>query len=215
MFPLSHSLPFPQHHRGLRLALCAALSLATLAWPASVSAQVADTARAAAIDAANARAIELFQALSEAKSDSARDQAISALHAMARSKAPEEHEAIGRYGISAFMTSADAKKQAEFTEHRAILAKVIPLMFGTLTGDVQDKAWWVLINVQNSASPPPKRALWDLWWREKGKAMYVPVPAAVPVADSPTPARPSPPPSSSPTPNPKPRPPTEQAKKKK
>src|SRR5204862_516624 len=77
-------MPFPQHHRGLCLALCAALSLATLAWPTSVSAQVADTARAAAIDAANARAIELFKTLSEAKSDSARDQAISALHAMAR-----------------------------------------------------------------------------------------------------------------------------------
>jgi hypothetical protein len=140
------------------------------------------------MDAANARAVDLFRALSEAKSDAAREQAISALHAMARSKAPEEHEAISHYGMTALMTSADAKKQAECTEHRAVLAKAIPLMYGTLTGDVQDKAWWVLINVQD-ASFPPKRALWEQWWRDTGKAKYAPaassppVPVATPVPD--------------------------------
>jgi hypothetical protein len=183
------------------LPICASLSLAILAWPARIPAQVADTARVAAMDAANARAVDLFHALSEAKSDSAREQAISGLYAMARSRAPEEHEAIAHYGMTAFMTSGDAKKQAEFTEHRAILEKVIPLMYGTLTGDVQDKAWWVLINVQD-ASFPPKRALWEQWWRNTGKAKFSPagasppVPVATPVPDesgSPVPkARPVP-----------------------
>jgi hypothetical protein len=187
-----------------RACFCAFAILggATMGWPPRVSAQVQDTTRAAAIDAANARAADLFHALAEAKSDGAREQAISALHAMATSKSPEEHEAIGHYGMSAFMTSADAKKQAEFTEHRAILAKVIPLMFGTLTGDVKDKAWWVLINVQD-ASPAPKRALWEQWWHDKGKAMFAPVSA--PGSPPPAPA----------TPAPALRPPAEKAKTKK
>jgi hypothetical protein len=198
--------PFSPRHGCV--PICIALFLAWIASPTHVTGQVADTARAAAAEAANARAADLFRALAEAKSDGAREQAISGLHAMVRSKAPDEHEAIGRYGMSAFMTSADAKKQAEFTEHRAILAKVIPLMFGTLTGDVQDKAWWVLINVQD-ACPAPKRALWEQWWRDKGKAMFAPV--SVPgSAVTPAPARPSPPPS---TPAPTLRPPRERAKK--
>jgi hypothetical protein len=184
------TFPFIFSLRRARFAICTILSAVMLTSPACLTAQAPDTARAAAIDAANARAAELFRALSEAKSDGARDQAISALHAMARSKAPEEHEAIAHYGLTAFMTSADAKKQEDFTAHRAILAKVIPLMIGTLTGDVQDKAWWVLINVQDT-SPPPKRALWEKWWREKGKALYAPAPgSAVP---APAPAPPAPP----------------------
>jgi hypothetical protein len=189
--------PFPSSIRRACFLLCAVLFLSIFARPPFVSAQTKnspppDTSRAAAIDAANARAVDLFRALSEAKSDNAREQAISALHAMARSRAPEDHEAIAHYGMTAFMTSSDEKKQAEYTEHRAILAKVIPLMYGTLTGDVQDKAWWVLINVQD-APFPPKRALWEQWWKNKGKALFAPaeasppVPVATPVPDEPKP----------------------------
>ncbi len=169
------------------LARCACVIVVPFCLAASAGRVCAQDARqaaaeelvkaAAAADEADLRAADLFQQLASASGDAARGKVITALNAMARSKAPVEAQAITRYGSNLSAPKVKGGKYPAGSERRAVLYKVIPLLIASLDGSARDTAWWVLITVQSNC-PAPRRALWDAWWRDSGKALYAPAPAA-------------------------------------
>lgn len=138
--------------------------------------------RAAAAEAADARAAALFRDLSAAKTKDAQETAIASLHAMVTSKSPEEHEAVCRFAADLSTSSGDAKKLAEVAGRRELLTKDIPILIETLDGNFRNKAWWILLALRPS-SLPPSYAQWQTWWKETGKDMFAPVPVAVAAPD--------------------------------
>lgn len=98
---------------------------------------------------------------------------VADLYNIASSKVPGDSLALNYYGYS---FSPDMNAGYRFTpmpDRSAVLLRAIPALIGQID-DAQggtNKAWWVLINLQGHC-PAPERAIWERWWKERGRDQF-------------------------------------------
>lgn len=98
---------------------------------------------------------------------------VDELYSIAASKVPGDWLALSYYGYP--LVDPDTKVHYRMTaaDRSAVLLRAIPALIGQID-DAQgtsNKAWWVLINLQG-ACPAPERAVWERWWKERGRDQF-------------------------------------------
>ncbi|MBL9185683.1 MAG: hypothetical protein JNN17_26285 [Verrucomicrobiaceae bacterium] len=107
--------------------------------------------------------------------DEQRKRTISDLYEVWTSKTPGENEAIVYFGYAVTANPDGTRSLSPQADRNAVLSKVIPILISAIDDSekMNSKAWWVLIALQPSC-PPPKREVWEAWWRDSGSKQFVP-----------------------------------------
>jgi hypothetical protein len=106
-----------------------------------------------------------------------RKQTISELYEVWASKTPGESEAIMYFGYAMTINSDGTRSFSPRPDRNAVLSKAIPVLISAIDDsqgmNTNNKAWWILINLQSNC-PPPKREVWEAWWRDTGSKQFTP-----------------------------------------
>jgi hypothetical protein len=104
-----------------------------------------------------------------------RKRTISDLYEVWTSKTPGENEAIMYFGYAVTPNSDGTRSLSPQSDRNAVLSKVIPVLISAIDDSekTNNKAWWILIALQ-PACPPPKREVWEAWWRDSGSKQFAP-----------------------------------------
>ncbi|WP_395748766.1 hypothetical protein [Prosthecobacter sp.] len=107
----------------------------------------------------------------------ARKQGISDLYEIARSKEPGVWDAVLYFGYNVAVSADGTRTLSPKPERNDVLSKAIPVLISAIDDaeGVNNKAWWILICLQTDC-PAPKRAVWEVWWKE-GSKRFAPTPA--------------------------------------
>ena len=104
-----------------------------------------------------------------------RKRLISDLYEVWTSKTPGENEAIVYFGYAVTANPDGTRSLSPQADRNAVLSKVIPVLISAIDDSekTNNKAWCILIALQ-PACPPPKREVWEAWWRDSGSKQFVP-----------------------------------------
>ena len=58
-------------------------------------------------------------------------------------------------------------------ERKAVMSRAIPILIAALNCEINNKAWWILINIQGFCGAP-ERAVYEKWWTERGMKEFEP-----------------------------------------
>jgi hypothetical protein len=108
--------------------------------------------------------------------DEQRKRTISELYEVWTSKTPGENEAIVYFGYAVTANPDGTRSLSPQADRKAVLSKVIPVLISAIDDSekTNNKPWWILIALQ-PACPPPKREVWEAWWRDSGSKQFAPM----------------------------------------
>ncbi|WP_395738678.1 hypothetical protein [Prosthecobacter sp.] len=106
-----------------------------------------------------------------------RKEAVSDLYDL-ETKEPGGGDAVLDFGYNVTPNADGTRTMTPLPDRNKVLRKLIPVLVAEIDDSegIKNKAWWILIGLQTEC-PPPKREVWEKWWKDSGSKKFAPVSA--------------------------------------